>query len=92
MEEMVLQLLKEQVSHGGGGVEKLIALMLFWMFVKRSMKDHLEKIEKGFEIMATSIQGLSKSLSNIENHHSKRLDEIEKRMSELTAQKPKEAP
>lgn len=91
MEEMVLQLLKEQVSHGGAGLEKLIALMIFWTFVKRSMKDHLEKIEKGFQVMADSIKGLSESLKNIENNHSKRLDDIENRMSQLTAQKPKEA-
>lgn len=84
MEELLLTFLKDQATHGGGTLEKIIAFVVCWTFVKRGMKDHLSKIESGLTEMSSNLKKLTESLTRIEQDHSKRLDDLESTVTKLS--------
>lgn len=85
MEELLFTFLKDHASDGGGTIEKIVAFFVCWTFVKKGMKEHLTKIEKGLDDLSGSIKDLASSLSQIERDHSRRLDDLEKNVSQLQA-------
>lgn len=86
MEEVLFTFLKDNATNGGGTIEKIVAFFVCWTFVKKGMKEHLTKIETGLDDLSKSIKTLADSLSQIERDHSRRLDELEKNVSELHKQ------
>ena len=88
MEELFLSFLKDQATHGGSTLEKIVAFVACWTFVKRGMKDHLNKIEAGLTEMSSNLKKLTESLTRIEQDHSKRLDVLETSVSQLTLKQP----
>lgn len=95
MEDLLFAWLAKQAAHGGGAVEKIVAFVVCWTFVKRGMRDHLKKIESGLDTLAEALKTFGNTLKTIEQDHSNRLDQLESGMNQLidiqSKKKPEEA-
>lgn len=62
--------------------QKVILFMLAWSVVKRTVRQHLEKIEKGLAEVATSVQDLNEAMTELKVtkvSHEARLQRLEEK-------------
>lgn len=63
--------------------EKIVVFFMAWFFVKRTITQHLSKIEVGLATVAQNLGDLKEALTKVETSHSTRIQALESGVKEL---------
>lgn len=63
--------------------QKIFVFAVAWSIVRKTIKTHLEKIEKGLGDVAKSVQELNAAMTRLESNHENRIVKLEKGFEDI---------